>query len=189
MKIPSNVMRCVECNGPIKHGALGKTHDCVKCGRPVRFSEREQLGGYWAESYGYLALHSYDDDADERDTEEEIEDLYGALRALAKVFGDSLAASGVAGHFTCTETNDIVQSLMVGNQKREAMTFLEAHARADHEADDEHGDLLDYEAYVLELAGKKVPELIEEVEPATVTVTSTAVTISVDELVKLMNLD
>jgi hypothetical protein len=73
---------------------------------------------------------------------------------------------------------------MVGDHKHAAMTFLEGHAHGDYDVDDEHGDLLDYEAYVLELAGQPVPELIEEPEPKA----PELVIVTTEELIELIGL-
>jgi hypothetical protein len=78
---------------------------------------------------------------------------------------------------------------MVGDHKHAAMTFLEGHARGDYDVDDEHGDVLDYEAYVLELAGQPVPELIEEPEPkAAEPKAPELVIVTTEELIALIGL-
>jgi hypothetical protein len=74
------------------------------------------------------------------------------------------------------------------------MTFLEGHAHGDYDVDDEHGDLLDYEAYVLELAGQPVPELIEGPKGKAEVVTEGTVVrhelevVTTEELIVLLNL-
>ncbi|WP_406192423.1 hypothetical protein OH733_05290 [Streptomyces griseus] len=160
-KVPSNVVRCVADDSPILYPPVtGTPHKCATCGNGLAPEQRPSDGLYWAESYGYLV--ETEDVVDDRDSDEEVNDLYGALRSIADILGDFMAASGVGSHFTCTEANTIAQALMVADRKREAMTFLEGHAEGDDDEDDEHGDVDDFERYVLELAGKPVPELIDE---------------------------
>ncbi|WP_436739949.1 hypothetical protein [Streptomyces sp. BBFR102] len=189
-KVPSNVVRCLVDNGPILYTAIGHPYQCAICGGGVKGQRPE---GYWTESYGYL-VEVQNDEGAELDTDEELSELSGALRVVANVLGDGMTASGVGGHFTCTEADDLAQSLMVGGHKHEAMAFLEGHAEGDDEGD-EHGSIEDYEAYVLELAGLPVPELVEEPEPEalsvevrTVSIVSNADTVTVEELIDLLGL-
>ncbi|MFF3793758.1 hypothetical protein ACFYXW_27535 [Streptomyces sp. NPDC001981] len=162
MKIPANVVRCLADNGPILYPMVVGPYKCQTCGNGLKPGQSPEVGAHWEESYGYLVQVETQDDP--RDTEEEIEDLYDAIGTFAAILGDPMTASGVGGHFTCSEANELVRALMVGGNKKAAMTFLEGHAQGDYDVDDEHGDLLDYEAYVLEQAGQPVPELIEEPE-------------------------
>jgi hypothetical protein len=183
MKIPSNVVRCLNCKGPIIYPLSGGQYRCKGCEAGKTRAERAEPGYYWEESYGYLVQVDYDN-ADERDTEEEVSDLYSALKTFADVLGDGMTAFHVGGSFTCSEAESMAQALMVGGHKHAAMTFLEGHADGDDDEDDIHRDVKDYEAWVLELAGKPVPELIEEPEPE-----SDLPTVTTEELLKLMNLD
>jgi len=183
-KVPSNVVRCLDDNGPILYPELGSPYRCANCGGTLKAGQRPE--GYWTESYGYLVEVEVDDEG--LDTEEAVEELGGALRVLARVLGDGMTASGVGGHFTCTEADDLAQALMVGGHKREAMTFLEGHAEGDDDEDDLHGSVEDFEAYVLELAGLPVPELIEEPERETEPKEHDLPTVTVEELIVLIGL-
>lgn len=177
MKVPSNVVRCAVDNGPIVYPTSpGTPYRCNTCREPLKGAEHTP-GTHWEESYGYLVEVETEDDP--RDTEEEIEDLYGALRVIASVLGDGLTACHVAGSFTCNEADDLAQALMVGGNKRAAITFLEAHAAGDDDPDDVHPEVKDFEAYALNLAGQRAPELIDEPEPPAPTT---------DELIKLIGL-
>ncbi|MFB8351016.1 hypothetical protein [Streptomyces niveus] len=189
-RVPSNVVRCVECDGPIKHGTSGP-HVCANCKRGVYAADKTYAvpGEHWKESYGYLVAVETEDDP--RDTEEEIEDLYFAIGELASIFGDKYTASGLGGHFTCPEADRVARTLMVGGYKRAAMTFLEGHGMGDDDEDDEHGSVEDFEAYVLELAGQPVPELVEEPEPqpkVSLVKAAKLPTVTVEELIDLMGL-
>ncbi|WP_327424362.1 hypothetical protein OG763_38370 [Streptomyces sp. NBC_01230] len=185
--IPSNVVRCLADNGPILYPPTGGRYKCETCGGGLKPGQSPEPALYWGESYGYLCLFEVEED--ERDTEEEISDLYSAIGTFASILGDPMTASGVGGHFTCSEANDLVRALMVGDHKHAAMTFLEGHAHGDYDVDDEHGDLLDYEAYVLELAGQPVPELIEEPEPkAAEPKADEFVIVTTEELIALIGL-
>ncbi|MEU8835175.1 hypothetical protein [Streptomyces sp900116325] len=186
--IPTNAVRCQVDNGPMIYPAKpGLSYKCETCGGGLKPGQDPEPGLYWGESYGYLALFEIDED--ERDTEEEISDLYSALGTFASILGDPMTASGVGGHFTCSEADELVRALMVGDHKHAAMTFLEGHAHGDHDVDDVHGDLLDYEAYVLELAGQPVPELIEGPEPkAAEPKADEFVIVTTEELIALIGL-
>jgi hypothetical protein len=191
--IPSNVVRCQVDNGPILYPVKpGVSYKCETCGGGLKPGQSSGVGEYWTESYGYLCLSEAVED--ERDTEEEISDLYSAIGVFAEILGDPMTASGVGGHFTCSEANRLVRALMVADHKRAAMTFLEGHAHGDYDVDDEHGDLLDYEAYVLELAGQPVPELIEGPKGKAEVVTEGTVVrhelevVTTEELIVLLNL-
>lgn len=186
--VPSNVLRCVKDNGPIKYGDLGTPHACENCGRFMYpADDQHKVGYHWEESYGYLVEVETEDD--ERDTEEEIEDLHSAIGVFADIFGDGMTAMNVGGHFTCTEADRMAKALMEGGHKRAAMTFLEGHAAGDDDEDDIHPDIEDFEAYVLELAGHRVPELIEEPEPEAPAKAVVLAVVTTDELLKLLNLD
>ncbi|AXQ61127.1 hypothetical protein SEA_HANK144_74 [Streptomyces phage Hank144] len=185
--IPSNVVRCASDNGPILYPSIGNPYRCETCGELLKGAEHVP-GTHWDEAYGYLVQVETVDDP--RDTEEEIEDLYGALRTLAAVFGDGLTAYDVGPSFTCSEANDIAQALMVGGNKKAAMTFLEGHAGGDSAIEeDAHHDVEDFEAYVLTLAGEPVPELVEEPERVSLVKEAKLPTVTTEELLKLMNLD
>jgi hypothetical protein len=190
MKIPSNVVRCLDDNGPILYPLTVGPYKCQTCGNGLKPGQTPEVGAHWDESYGYLVEVETEDDP--RDTEEEIEDVYSALSVFADILGDGMTASGVGGHFTCTEANRLAEALMVGGHKRAAMTFLEGHAEGDYDVDDEHGSIEDYEAYVLELDGKPVPELIEEPEPkveAPFTKEVKLAIVTTEELLGLLNLN
>ncbi|MFF4054635.1 hypothetical protein ACFYZ0_02450 [Streptomyces sp. NPDC001708] len=163
MKIPTNVVRCLEDNGPILYPLKPGPYRCANCGGGLKPGQGAVPGAYWGESYGYLVEIEVEDDP--RDTEEEISDLYDAISTFADILGDGMTAFHVAGSFTCTEAERMAKALMEGGHKRAAMTFLEGHASGDDDPDDMHRGIEDYEAWVLELAGKSVPELIEEPEP------------------------
>jgi hypothetical protein len=190
--IPSNVVRCLADNGPILYPFEGGAYKCKTCGGGLKPGQSSASGLYWSESYGYLVEGDLVED--ERDTEEEVSDLYSAIGVFAEILGDQMTASGVGGHFTCSEANELVRALMVGGNKQAAMTFLEGHAQGDYDVDDEHGDLLDYEAYVLELAGQPVPELIEGPKGKAEVVTEGTVVrhelevVTTEELIVLLNL-
>jgi hypothetical protein len=192
--IPNNVVRCQADNGPILYPVKsGVSYKCETCGGGLKPGQSSGVGEYWTESYGYLCEAEVVED--ERDTEEELSDVYSALDTFADILGDPMTASGVGGHFTCSEANRLVQALMVGGNKRAAMTFLEGHAHGDYDVDDEHGDLLDYEAYVLELAGQPVPELTEGPRDKAEVVTEGTVVkhelevVTTEELIVLLNLN
>ncbi|MDX3525096.1 hypothetical protein P1P75_01180 [Streptomyces sp. ID05-39B] len=187
MKIPSNVIRCLVDNGPILYPQPGGSYKCATCGGGVGPGRGGEPGYHWEESYGYLVQVETVDD--ERDSDEEIEDLYSAISVFADILGDGMTAQGVGDYFTCTEAERLTKALMEGGHKRAAMTFLEGHAFADDDPDDLHADIDDYEAYVLELAGKPVPELIEEPKPKAPAGEVALPTVSVDELLHIMNLD
>ncbi|WP_432006327.1 hypothetical protein [Streptomyces parvus] len=177
-------MRCLADNGPILYAPVGRPHRCEECGAELSADRRPSDELYWAESYGYLV--EAEDVVDERDPSEQANELYRALRAVADVLGDSLTSSGVAGHFNCNEADKLAKALMVGGNKRAAMGFLGHHAAADDDEDDLHGEVEDFEAYVLELAGLPVPELIEEPEPEPKE--HDLPTVTVDELIILIGL-
>ncbi|WP_329289524.1 hypothetical protein [Streptomyces pseudovenezuelae] len=163
MKIPSNVVRCLDDNGPIIHPReAGRPYLCATCGAGLKPGQGGVPGAYWGESYGYLVEIDVEDDP--RDTEEEVSDLYAAISTFADILGDGMTASSVGEYFTCRETERMAQALMEGGHKHAAMTLLEGHARGDLDPDDMHRGIEDYEAWVLELAGKPVPELIEHTE-------------------------
>ncbi|MFF8845519.1 hypothetical protein ACF08N_22820 [Streptomyces sp. NPDC015127] len=163
-KVPSNVVRCQSDNGPILYPlTVGTRYKCENCGGGLEPGQRPAVGNYWEESYGYLVEAEVVED--ERDTEEEIGDLYSAISVFADILGDGMTAHHVGGSFTCSEAERMAEALMQGGHKRAAMTFLEGHAAGDDDPDDIHPDIEDFEAYVLELAGKPVPELIEEPAP------------------------
>nr|YP_010055942.1 hypothetical protein KGG91_gp76 [Streptomyces phage Paedore]AVO22559.1 hypothetical protein PBI_PAEDORE_76 [Streptomyces phage Paedore] len=184
-KVPSNVVRCPNDNGPIVYGPVGYPHLCERCGGGLEPGQRPGEG-YWTESYGYLV--EVQDDDEGPDTEDAIEELGGALRVFASVLGDGMTASGVGGHFTCTEADDLAQALMVGGHKHQAMRFLEGHAEGDDDEDDLHGSVEDFEGYVLKLAGLPVPELVEEPEPETEPKGRDLPTVTVEELIILIGL-
>ncbi|MFE4451444.1 hypothetical protein [Streptomyces sp. NPDC056796] len=156
MKIPSNVARCVECDGPIK-SVQREPYACNDCGRDYRHADGLIDHGTVLEIVGGWLL-IVKDDGIERDSEEEIADLYGAFDLLAKVFGDGLAASHIGPSLTCGEANAIAEALVVGNQKDAAITFLEAHGKGDDIDEDEHGGD-DFDGFEhLGLAVKAEPE-------------------------------
>jgi hypothetical protein len=189
-KIPSNVVRCLEDDGPILYPLRGGSYKCETCGGGVK-SEQAQIGTHWEESYGYLVTVETVDD--ERDTEEEVSDLYSAISVFADILGDGMTASGVGGHFTCSEANRLAEALMVGGHKRAAMTFLQGHAEGDYETGDEHGVVDDFEAYVTTvLMGQEPVEFEPEPEPKvedSFTVEIKAAIVTTEELLKLMNLN
>ncbi|QOV06202.1 hypothetical protein KGG72_gp72 [Streptomyces phage Salutena] len=159
MKVPSNVVRCSVDNGPIVYPTSpGTPYHCKTCREPLKNAEHTP-GTHWEESYGFLVEVETEDDP--RDTEEEVADLYDAIRTFASILGDGLTACHVAGSFTCSEADEMARALMVGDQKRAAITFLEQHALGDDDEDDTHPEVKDFEAYVLELAGQSVPELVD----------------------------
>ncbi|ATI18692.1 hypothetical protein SEA_AMETHYST_72 [Streptomyces phage Amethyst] len=186
--VPSNVVRCQDDNGPILYPQTPGPYRCSTCGGGLKPGQTPQVGAHWDESYGYLVEVETEDDP--RDTEEEIGDLYDAISVFADILGDGMTAHHVGGSFTCTEAERLAQALMTGGHKRAAMTFLEGHASGDDDIDDIHQDVGDYEAYVLTLAGKAVPELVEEPEPETPPTPAMVLAIvTTDDLLKLMNLD
>ncbi|WP_327068753.1 hypothetical protein [Kitasatospora sp. NBC_01302] len=69
---PDNVVRCVECNGPIRHPE-GKPYECVDCGRGIYGSDGLVRPGYYWEitDAGWLTSVEYDEDEDEYDRLEE----------------------------------------------------------------------------------------------------------------------
>ncbi|ATI18935.1 hypothetical protein SEA_JANUS_72 [Streptomyces phage Janus] len=186
-KVPANVVRCLDDNGPILYPSIGNPYRCETCGGGLKPGQGGEPGYHWDESYGYLVQVETEDDP--RDTEEEIEDVYSALSVFADILGDGMTAFHVGGSFTCSEANRMAEALMVGGHKKAAMTFLEGHASGDDDEGDIHPDIEDFEAYVLELAGKPVPELIEEPEPKAPTKVVALAVVTTDELLKLMNLD
>jgi hypothetical protein len=183
--IPSNVVRCPNDNGPILYPLKPGPYKCETCGGGLKSGQRPDPGAYWSESYGYLALFEVEED--ERDSDEEIGDLYSALGVFARILGDQMTAHGVGGHFTCTEAEDLARVLVETGHKHAAMTFLEGHAYGDDDPDDLHADVKDYEAWVLELAGKPVPVLIEGPKPKPLPATPLPV-VTTEELVVLLNL-
>ncbi|MEU4984881.1 hypothetical protein [Streptomyces sp. NPDC021969] len=187
MMVPSNVVRCKVDNGPIVYPGIGTPYHCKFCGATLDGGTGPAVGAIWEESYGYLVEVEAEDD--ERDTEEEIEDLYSAIHTFADIFGDGMTAMNVGGHFTCSEADRMATALMEGGHKRAAMTFLEGHASGDDDEDDIHPDIEDFETYVLELAGKPVPELIEVEEPKLPPKAVVLAVVTTDELLKLLNLD
>jgi hypothetical protein len=187
--IPSNVVRCPADNGPMLYPLKPGPYKCETCGGGLKGGQRPDPGLYWAESYGYLALFEVEED--ERDSDEEIEDLNSALGVFARILGDQMTAHGVAGHFTCTEAEELARTLAKTGHKRAAMTFLEGHAYGDDDPDDLHADIDDYEAWVLELAGQPVPTLIEGpkvVTEGTVDKQELEV-VTTEELIDLLNLN
>ncbi|MEU9795041.1 hypothetical protein AB0E27_31370 [Streptomyces sparsogenes] len=186
MKVPSNVVRCKVDNGPIVYPSIGNPYRCQTCGA-VLDGRSPGINERWDESYGYLV--EVEPEEDPRDTEEEISDLYLALYTFASILGDGLTAVHLGGSFTCSEADRIAKALMEGGHKREAMTFLKGHASGDDDPDDVHPDIKDFEAYVLELAGKPVPELIDVPEPDAPAKASEPPVVTADDLLKAMNLD
>jgi hypothetical protein len=191
--IPSNAVRCQVDNGAILYPVKPGIHyKCETCGGGLKPGQTPGVGEYWTESYGYLCLAEVVED--ERDTEEEIGDLYSAMDAFASILGDQMTAHDVGGHFTCTEAENLVRALMVGGHKHAAMTFLEGHAYGDDDPEDLHVDVKDYEAWVLELAGQPVPELVEGPKDKAEVVTEGTVVkhelevVTTEELVVLLNL-
>jgi len=182
MKVPSNAVRCAVDNGPILYPELGHPYRCATCGELLRDAEHTPGTG-WQESYGFLVQVEIEDGPD---TEEEIEDLNEAIETFASILGDPMTAQDVGRKFTCHEADDMARALMVGNHKRAAMAFLEGHAEGDDHDSDLHAHVEDFEAYVLELAGLPVPELIEGPDPEPV---AEAPAPTVDDLLSLMNLD
>jgi hypothetical protein len=160
--IPSNVVRCLNDGGAVLYPMNGDVrYRCETCGENVKLEQGGKPGYQWTESYGYLA--EVDTEDDPRDTEEEIGDLYSAIETFAAILGDGMTASGVGGHFTCSEANRLAEALMVGGHKHAAMTFLEGHAQGDDDEDDIHASIEDFEGYVLGLVAPAptVDELIE----------------------------
>jgi hypothetical protein len=102
-----------------------------------------------------------------------------------------MTAHGVAGHFTCTEAEELARTLAKTGHKRAAMTFLEGHAYGDDDPDDLHADIDDYEAWVLELAGQPVPTLIEGPKVVTegTVVKHELEVVTTEELIDLLNLN
>ncbi|UFD98009.1 hypothetical protein PQC18_gp71 [Streptomyces phage Pablito] len=188
--VPSNVVRCLNDNGPILYPRTVGPYKCETCGGGLKPGQTPAVGAYWEESYGYLVEAEVIED--ERDTEEEISDLYSAINVFADILGDGMTAFHVGGSFTCTEAERMAQALVECGHKREAMTFLAGHADGDDDPDDMHREIEDYEAYVLELAGKPVPELVEEPEPepqGPFTKEIKLAIVSTEDLLKIMNLD
>jgi hypothetical protein len=180
MKVPSNVVRCPIDNGPILFPDYGiGPYLCAKCGEPLRGAEHTS-GTHWEESYGFLVEVETEDGPD---TEEEISELQDAIATFASILGDPMTALHVGERFTCTEADDMARALMAGGRKQEAITFLDGHATGDDDPDDIHSEIEDFEAYVLELAGLPVPELVDEPDPELAPAPTT------DEPLKLMNLD
>lgn len=173
MKIPSNVVRCVECDGPIKH-EHAKPYECSECGRHLLASDETYavLGAQWEIVGGWLLSVETEDDP--RDTEEEVSDLYAAFDTLASVFGDGLTAAHIGPSLTCGEANAIAEALVIGGQKDAAITFLEAHGKGDDDEDDAHGGE-SFDAYEY---------LFVKPEP----VGPPLETVTVDELVELIGL-
>ncbi|MCD2462439.1 hypothetical protein MBT42_02565 [Streptomyces sp. MBT42] len=187
-KVPSNVVRCLDDNGPVLYPKTVGPYKCQTCGNGLKPGQTPQIGAHWDESYGYLVEVETVDDP--RDTEEEIEDLYSAISVFADILGDGMTAFHVGGSFTCSEAERMARVLVESGHKREAMVFLEGHASGDDDIDDMHRDIDDYEAYVLELAGKAVPELVDEPEPETPETKEIKLAIvTVDELLGLMGLE
>jgi hypothetical protein len=191
--IPSNVVRCQVDNGPILYPLKPGPYKCETCGEGLKYDQRPTPGLYWGESYGYLAVNEVEED--ERDSDEEIEDLYSAIGVFARILGDQMTAHGVGGHFTCTEAEELARTLAKNGHKRAAMTFLEGHAYGDDDPDDLHAGIDDYEAWVLELAGQPVPVLIEGPKTKAEVVTEGTVVkhelevVTTEELVVLLNLN
>jgi hypothetical protein len=184
--IPSNVVRCLDDNGPILYPLKPGPYKCETCGGGLKPGQSAGVGEYWTESYGYLCLAEVVED--ERDTEEEIEDMHSAISVFARILGDTMTAQGVGGHFTCTEAEDLARALAESGHKHAAMTFLEGHAYGDDDPDDLHADIDDYEAWVLELAGQPVPELVEGPKSKSLPEAELPV-VTTEELLTLMNLD
>ncbi|WP_420312566.1 hypothetical protein ACOB87_38065 [Streptomyces sp. YS-B37] len=191
--IPTNAVRCQDDNGAILYPTKpGTPYKCETCGAGLEPGQSPGVGEYWTESYGYLCLAEVVED--ERDTEEELSDLYYSIAVFARILGDQMTAHGVGGHFTCSEAEDVARELAKSGHKHAAMTFLEGHAYGDDDPDDLHTDIDDYEAWVLELADQPIPTLVEgPKDKAEVVVESTTTkheleVVTTEELVVLLNL-
>jgi hypothetical protein len=191
--IPTNAVRCQDDNGAILYpDKPGTPYKCETCGAGLKPGQSPGVGEYWTESYGYLCLAEVVED--ERDTEEEVSDLYYSIAVFARILGDPLSALHLGGHFTCTEAEDIARELAKSGHKREAITFLSGHSAGDDDPDDLHGDVEDFEAWVLELAGQPVPDLVEGPKDKITVVTESVYVkhelevVTTEELVVLLNL-
>lgn len=63
MSAPENAVRCVACNGPIKH-IEGKPYECADCGRNLLQGEGIRHDAHWDIKGGWLVYELYGPDSD-----------------------------------------------------------------------------------------------------------------------------
>lgn len=59
-----------------------------------------------------------------------------AVDRLADVFGDPMFASDNGHHFTCSETDAVLETLVIAGHHDAAVTFLTGHLQGDDRGDD-----------------------------------------------------